>query len=112
PRRPRLRGTRYLEPLLALDLLQVAHDLDGPETAVPAESPDGGDLAGPGPARDGLRVDPEHLGHLGRRQKGIGVGTVLHRLSSLGWTGPRRPPRGGAGVRFAPRVRDRTVLGR
>src|SRR5688572_13649740 len=72
-----------LETRLALDLLQIAHDLDRPEAAVPAESPDGRDLAGPGPTSDGLRVDPEHLGHLGRRQKGIGVGTVLHRRSSL-----------------------------
>src|SRR5581483_4388373 len=78
-----IRHATRLETRLALDLLQVAHDLDRPETAVPAEGPDGGDLAGPGPARDGLRVDPEHLGHLRRRQKGIGVGTVLHRRSSL-----------------------------
>ena len=66
---------------LALHLLEAALDLRGPEPAVAAERADGVELAGPRPARDGLRVDPEHRSHFRGREEcfgGVEIFVICH----------------------------------
>src|SRR5436305_4560272 len=53
-------------------LLDQAADLRRTEPAMTAQRSDRRELARAGPAADGLGVDPEEHGHLGRRQEGIG----------------------------------------
>src|SRR3954469_16073160 len=69
------RGALRLE---VLDLFEEPADLRGPEPAVSAEGPHGGNLSGPGPTRDGLGVHPEHHGHFGRGEQFVLSHLSLH----------------------------------
>src|SRR3546814_1591533 len=53
-------------------LLEARPDLGCLEPAMAAEGPDGVQLAGTGPAGDGLGVHPEHRRDLGRGEEGFG----------------------------------------
>src|SRR5437764_12824892 len=79
--------------LLLDEVGQLGEDLALAEPAVPAEGPDGRDLAGAGPAGDGFRVDPEELGDLGRGQQFL---VVRHGIGSLRWRKVCLLPIGGA----------------
>src|SRR5690348_6142889 len=51
------------DPVALFHVLEEVPDLAGPETPVPTESADRGDLAGARPPSDRLRVHPEHCRH-------------------------------------------------
>ena len=55
-----------------MHLFHGALDLAGAEATVPAEGPDGADLAFSRPARDRPGVDPEEGSDLGGREEDIG----------------------------------------
>src|SRR5205085_1135641 len=60
------------------DLFEEPADLAGPEAAVAAEGADGRDLPGPGPARHGLGVDPEHDRHFAGGEQFVLSHRFLH----------------------------------
>src|SRR5579875_1047383 len=62
---------RSSEGLAGAHLVQAAPDLRRPEPAVPAEGPDGRDLARPGPTGHRLGVNPEQRGDFGRCEQSV-----------------------------------------
>src|SRR5687767_6857796 len=94
PIRRRRVGTVQLGAF-ALHLLEAAADLGGAEPAMTTKGANRGDLASPSPPGDCLGVDAEEGCNLGRRQQGIRIGMIGHRVKSLRC------------VRFMPNVRTR-----
>jgi hypothetical protein len=61
------------------DAGQQLADLGLAVAAVPTQGADAGELAGLGPAGDGLGVHPEHGRHLSGGEQRLGVGAAGHR---------------------------------